>query len=49
MRAPCLILVFMTCFFVTNAQLVIGNEVLPFDPALKPFYHGVASGDPLTV
>ncbi|MFP2997099.1 alkaline phosphatase D family protein [Spongiivirga sp. MCCC 1A20706] len=29
------------------AQLVVGNEVLPFDPALKPFYHGVASGDPL--
>ncbi|WP_239540778.1 alkaline phosphatase D family protein [Spongiivirga citrea] len=37
----------MACFFTTNAQLVVGNEVLPFDPALKPFYHGVASGDPL--
>ncbi|MFN5114112.1 MAG: alkaline phosphatase D family protein [Ignavibacteria bacterium] len=23
------------------------NDVLPFDPALKPFYHGIASGDPL--
>lgn len=23
------------------------SDVLPFDPALKPFYHGVASGDPL--
>lgn len=24
------------------------NDALPFDPALKPFYHGVASGDPLS-
>ena len=24
------------------------SDVLPFDPALKPFYHGVASGDPLS-
>jgi alkaline phosphatase D len=23
------------------------NNVLPFNPTLKPFYHGVASGDPL--
>ena len=25
-----------------------GSLTLPFNPALKPFYHGVASGDPLT-
>ena len=24
------------------------SDVLPFDPALRPFYHGVASGDPLS-
>ena len=23
------------------------GQLLPFDPALRPFYHGVASGDPL--
>lgn len=47
MRIPYLILVLLVCFCQANAQLVVGNEVLPFDPALKPFYHGVASGDPL--
>jgi alkaline phosphatase D len=34
---------------LVSAQPVkINNTNLPFDPHLKPFYHGVSSGDPLT-
>ena len=37
---------FILCIFILIAKILIG-QVLPFNPQLKPFYHGVASGDPL--
>jgi len=30
-----------------SSQRLAQTQELPFDPELKPFYHGVASGDPL--
>lgn len=36
--------------FISISPALIGQKNpfnLPFNPALKPFYHGVASGDPL--
>jgi alkaline phosphatase D len=42
-----LLLFSVLSYLNTTAQLVVGNNILPFDPALSPFYHGVASGDPL--
>ena len=32
--------------FILMSKILIG-QMLPFNPALKPYYHGVASGDPL--
>lgn len=48
MRILILVVFLMHCF-ITEAQVKKLNEAVSplFDPALKPFYHGVASGDPL--
>src|SRR5690242_3824356 len=48
MRILILVACILKCFII-EAQVKKLNEVVsPFyDPALKPFYHGVASGDPL--
>jgi phosphodiesterase/alkaline phosphatase D-like protein len=32
--------------FIFVVKIAIA-QILPFNPQLKPFYHGVASGDPL--
>ncbi|MFM8840319.1 MAG: alkaline phosphatase D family protein [bacterium] len=37
-----------TQIFHYGRLTIAQQDALPFDPALKPFYHGVASGDPLT-
>lgn len=37
---------FIICLFILVAETFIA-QVLPLNPPLKPFYHGVASGDPL--
>ncbi len=36
----------MTSLFIFSG-IILKAQLLPFNPALKPFYHGVASGDPL--
>jgi alkaline phosphatase D len=53
-----IVLIFMGMLNQANADSTIvydygriikqQSDVLPFDPALRPFYHGVASGDPLS-
>lgn len=37
----------ITHLFLLACVSILHNQVLPFNPNLKPFYHGVASGDPL--
>jgi alkaline phosphatase D len=39
---------FATLYFVVVAQDYKSAQRLSFEPALEPFYHGVASGDPLS-
>lgn len=43
-----LLLSLVLFFYSTYAQDYNSNKRLSIDPALAPFYHGVASGDPLT-
>jgi alkaline phosphatase D len=43
MKSNPIYLTLLFCFFTANLLA----QTLPFDVALKPFYHGVASGDPL--
>jgi alkaline phosphatase D len=38
--------VYITLLFCFSTTILLA-QALPFDAALKPFYHGVASGDPL--
>lgn len=54
MKKPVLfsLLVLLACAGQAQTGGVVGlhrkSSTLPFNPALKPFYHGVASGDPLS-
>jgi alkaline phosphatase D len=40
------IFLYLTVLFYFSTTVLLA-QTLPFDAALKPFYHGVASGDPL--
>ena len=46
MKLPASIILLISSIFI-YAQDYKSNTRLSFDPALEPFYHGVASGDPL--
>lgn len=53
MRKTVLLILLCICSFLSYSQggsrgLHRKSSTLPFNPALKPFYHGVASGDPLS-
>lgn len=48
MKRLILLLLGLALAMVAWAQPVKINKGLPFQPTLRPFYHGVASGDPLS-